>query len=145
MKNMSSIIYVLIFLFVLSCGNNEITSIKNTYDVQISYSSIPVLNNEELPNDTLLILFDGNFNKDTVSVIINNRHFKDVILTTDKVTGLAGHMNTIDYDKVENIGFRINNGKLILIEPEERQYNIRLTYSDSLATIRFYRLFPGFM
>jgi hypothetical protein len=115
-----------------------------SYDVQISYLSTRNANPNKPQDDTLSILFDGNFNNDTVSVNINRKHFKDVILTTNEKTGSAGHLRTINNKDIADIGIRINKGKLIFIEPDVDYFNIRLTYVDSIAVIRFYRLFPAF-
>lgn len=115
-----------------------------SYDVQIDYMATPLNDNRELPNDTLIVIFDGNFQTDTVDVAVNHHLLKEVILTTDKISGLAGDIKVLPFQQIESISFRINNGKLIYVEPEKKHYNIRLTYLDNKAKIRFYRLFPGF-
>lgn len=128
-----------------SCKNGYDYDRKLSYDIQINYLISRDAGAKKPQDDTLSILFDGNFNKDTVSININRKHFKDVILTTNEKTGTAGHLRTINYKDITDIGLRINKGKLIFIEPDNDYYNIRLTYVDSIAVIRFYRLFPAFM
>nr|WP_321355647.1 hypothetical protein [uncultured Draconibacterium sp.] len=139
---------VILFLSVVlfnACGGIPKEKAQLSYDIQIDYLSTPFMDNRGMPNDTLVILFDGNYSEDTIEISINNRHHKTVTLTTDERSGLAGDVKTIPYNKVNNIGFRINKGKLIFIEPEKEHFNIRLTYLDHKAVIRFYKRFPGFM
>lgn len=128
-----------------SCKHRYDYDKKFSYDVQINYLGTKDASTEKPQDDTLSILFDGNFDKDTVSIYINRKHFKDVILTTNEKTGSAGHLRTIDFREITNLGIRINSGKLIFVEPDSDYFNIRLTYIDSLAVIRFYRLFPAFL
>jgi len=138
--------YSIIFLaFALTaCSQQSSISDRLSYDIQIDYMDIPNSDTRELTNDTLFVLFDGNLFEDTIDVMINNRHFKQTILSTDEIEGNAGHLATIPYMRIENIGFRINKGKLIYIEPEKDHYNIRLTYLNNRATVRFYKFFPSY-
>ncbi len=142
---MKNIFICLILVVSLSCRNKCNNLHTSSYDIQIDYLGSPSSDLREMKNDSLYILFDGNYNEDTVRIMINNNLFKELILTTDDVVGIAEVIKTIKYEDVKNVGLRINNGKLIFVEPENRHYNIRLNYLDSLATIKFYRRFPGFM
>ena len=141
---MKYIFYIISTVIMISCNSNKITY-KASYDIQIDYKSIPVEDKNELINDILTIIFDGNFHDDTIDVSVNDQPFKTLILTTDEVDGIAGELKTISYNKVQNIGLRINGGKLVYIEPEKEHYNIRLTYLNDKVDIKFYRLLPGFM
>ncbi|WP_139314882.1 hypothetical protein [Saccharicrinis aurantiacus] len=113
------------------------------YNVNIDYVNLPEIDGTEMYNDSLIIAFYESFNKDTLTVSINQKHFKTMFLTTDERTGDAGYLQTIKYKDVKNIGLRINSGKLICIEPPKIHYNIQLMYLDSTATVRFHRKLPA--
>jgi len=136
------LIIVVLVSIIISCSKQEEKMRKENYDVRIDYLNLPASDMRKMVNDSLLIVFHGSFLDDTVSVIINQKHFKDLILTTDEKTGWSGDIKTIKYKDVKSIGIRINNGNLIYIEPPVRQYNIQLLYIDDVATVSFHRRLP---
>ncbi|MBN1971952.1 MAG: hypothetical protein JW870_21550 [Candidatus Delongbacteria bacterium] len=142
---MKILLCLLIICMLVSCRANNNNDSNERYDVVIKYLETPLKDKRPLKNDSLIVVFDGNFNKDTVDVYINGRYFKQMILTTDEIDGTAGSLIAIKYNKIKNIGFRINGGKLIFIEPEKEHYNFRLNYSEDTVTIQFYRLLPASM
>lgn len=138
--------YILItsLIFIsLSCQRSMQELSSCLYDINIDYLSAPVLDSRDMPNDTLIIAFYGYFYGDTISVMINQQHFEELFITTDERSGNSGEIYTIKYKDVKNVGLRINNGKLIFIEPPKRQYNIQLMYLDSVATVKFHRRLPA--
>jgi hypothetical protein len=143
-KAMRILLLILCIFNVMSCSCQAFKC-NTSYDIQIDYLTKASLDKRNIPNDILTVMFDGNFDRDTVDVSINDNFLKRLILTTDEIDGIAGDLETINYSEVDNISFRINGGKLIYIEPEKRHYNIRLTYLNDKVRIRFYRIFPGFM
>jgi hypothetical protein len=142
---MERLLLVIPIMLMISCSPRNINKGQVPYDIQVEYLSTPTDDKRELMNDTLIIVFDGNFDGDTVDVLVNNRLFKELILTTDDVVGTAGIITTTNYKKVKSIGIRINKGKLIYIEPEKTHYNIRITYLNDKVHVRFYRSLPGYM
>nr|WP_321355645.1 hypothetical protein [uncultured Draconibacterium sp.] len=136
------LIAVVLVSVLFSCGTPERHTYKPDYGVKIDYLNLPTSDMREMVNDSLIIVFYGSFVEDTFSVMINQKHFKDLILTTDERTGWSGDLKTIKYKDVESIGIRINNGNLIYIEPPRRHYNIQLLYLDDVATVSFHRRLP---
>lgn len=138
--------YLVVFLALMlsACSQPNSVEDRKAYDIHIDYLNVPFSDNRELMNDTLYILFDGNLDEDTIDVLINNRPYVSRVLSTDEIEGNAGHIATIPYRKVESIGVRINQGKLIYIEPMKDHFNIRLTYSNNQAIIKFYKFFPSY-
>ncbi len=138
-------VFILLILLsvVISCQKQEKIMHKPNYIIKIDYLNLPTSDESEMVSDTLLIVFYGEFSEDTISVMMNGRHFKDTILSTDASTGWSGDLNTIKYNDVESVAFRINNGNLIYVEPPKRHYNIMLLYFDSIATVSFHRLLPA--
>ncbi len=114
------------------------------YDIEIDYLSTPIEDNRPLPHDSILICFAGNYCNDTVDVFVNNKLYNTSIRTTDERDGIAGDLLLPNYMDIKNFGIRINNGKLIYLEPEKKHYNILLIYESNKATVRFYRKLPGF-
>jgi len=139
-----NILFGLLIITCFSCDSKE-TNSKLTYDVQIEYLSTPINDNRELKIDSIALCFAGNFSSDTTKIYINNELYNVSILTTDEIDGMAGLIFLPSYKTVESIGIRINNGKLIYIEPEKKHYNILLDFVNNKATVRFYRKLPGFM
>lgn len=131
-------------IFLLSCSDKKLDT-KLVYDIEIDYLSTPINDNRTLPNDSIIICFAGNFDKDTIEIDVNGKTYKKTIRTTDEKIGMAGDLTLPAYKGIENIGVRINSGKLIFIETEKKHYNILLDFVNNKATIRFYRKLPGFM
>ena len=136
-------ILIILICFVIACHKQEKIIHKANYSVKIDYLNLPTSDEREMVSDTLLIVFYGEFLEDTISVMLNERHFKDTILSTDARTGWSGDLNTIKYNDVKSVAFRINNGNLIYVEPPTRHYNIMLLYFDSIATLSFHRRLPA--
>ena len=131
-------------IFFLSCSNKKLET-KLPYDINIDYLSTPINDNRALPNDSITMCFAGNFDKDTIEIYVNRKTYKKTIQTTDEKVGMAGDMTLPNYKEIENIGVRINSGKLIFVETEKKHYNILLDFVNNKATISFYRKLPGFM
>ena len=132
------------FIAINSCNTKtEKTNTSLDYDIQIEYLSTPIYDKREMYNDSLYIDFVGNFDKDTITLDINGKKICSKIFTTDYVTGHAGFIKTTKYKEVRDIGIRINNGKLIYIEPEQRHYNIQVYFTGSNALVKFYRYLPA--
>ncbi len=136
------LIIVVLVSIIISCNKQEEKMRKENYYVKIDYLNLPVSDLRKMGSDSLQIVFHGSFLEDTVSIIINQKHFKDLILTTDEKTGWSGDIKTMKYKDVKSIGIRINNGNLIYIEPPVRQYNIQLLYLDKQVTVSFHRRLP---
>lgn len=139
------VIGLTLILFMLSCKKHYKHDSKLTYDIQLEYMSTPLGDNTELPNDSVIICFTGNFNNDTIDVYVNHKFYKTSILTTDQVVGVAGELVLPNYEMVENIGIRINKGKLIFVEPERKHFNIMFDFVDDKVSLRFYRKLPNSM
>jgi|APSaa5957512576_1039674.scaffolds.fasta_scaffold33307_1 hypothetical protein len=140
---MRQILVVVILVSVIaSCIEQEKVMYKANYDVKIKYLNLPQSDKREMVNDSLVIVFYGSFIEDTILVMINQNHFRTLIISTDERTGWSGDIKTINYNDIKSIGIRINNGKLIYIEPPVRHYNIQLLYLDNIATISFHRRLP---
>lgn len=131
-------------IFFLSCSNKKLDT-KLLYDIEIDYLSTPINDNRALPNESITLCFARNFDKDTINIYVNGMAYKETIRTTDEKTGMAGDLTLPNYKEIENVGVRINSGKLIFIETEKKHYNILLDFVDKKVTIRFYRKLPGFM
>jgi hypothetical protein len=140
MKNI--LLVSIIVCFVVACTQQKEKGNMENYSIKIDYLNIPRLDTRKMHNDSLLIVFHGYFEADTISVMINQKHFRDLILTTDDATGWSGDIQTIKYKDIESVGIRINGGNLIYIEPPVRQYNIQVLYLDSTATVSFHRKLP---
>ena len=134
-----------VIVLLTACSNPQKGYAQLSYDIQIDYLSTPINDDRKIPNDSIYVVFDGNFNKDTIDIAVNGSHLNTMLLTTDERDGLAGVVKTIPYQNVKTIGIRINHGKLIFIETEKKHYNIVLTYIENRAEIRFYRKLPGYM
>lgn len=141
---MKKVIIGLMMISFLACSNKKLDT-KLQYDIEVDYLSTPINDNRALPNDSITICFAGNFNKDTIIIYVNSKIYKKTIRKTDEVEGTAGDLTLPNYQEIENIGVRINSGKLIFIEPEKKHYNILLSFVNNKVTVKFYRKLPGFM
>ena len=136
---------MLLFLsLTYSCKpkNNKIKTSLD-YNIQIEYLSTPIEDQRKMYNDSLLIDFVGNYKNDTITLYLNGKEYCKKVFTTDAITGRAGNIKTIGYDEINEIGIRINSGKLIYIEPDSRHYNIQVDYIENNAVVRFYRYLPA--
>jgi len=139
---MEKVIIALLLVLCLSCNNIE-TDTKLLYDIQIDYLDTPINDNRILPNDSIVLCFVGNYQSDTAKTFINHKLYNVSVLTTDDVSGMASDIVLPHYKDIENIGIRINNGKLVYIEPEKKQYNILFDLIDDKVTVRFFRRLPA--
>jgi len=133
-----------IILFLFTSCVTQTNENKLLYDIEVDYLSTPINDNRPLPNDSLYVWFVGNYDNDTVAVYVNNKKYDISVLTTDQRDGMAGDLKLPKYTDIENIGIRINNGKLIFIEPEKKQYSILFIFESKKATVKFYRKLPGY-
>jgi hypothetical protein len=131
-------------IIVTSCNTKtKKTNTSLDYNIQIEYLSTPIEDHREMYNDSLYIDFVGNYNNDTITLYLNGKEHCKKVFTTDERSGNAGYIEATKYDKVRNVGIRINNGKLIYIEPELRHYNIQVYFTGNNAMVRFYRYLPA--
>ena len=129
---------------ITSCNTKaEKTDTSLDYNIQIEYLSTPTEDRREMYSDSLYIDFVGNYNNDTITLYLNGKEYCKKVFTTDGYSGHAGNIKATKYEKVRDIGIRINNGKLIYIEPEQRHYNIQVYYTGNNALVRFYKYLPA--
>lgn len=148
-RNSIRIIIIFGFLSISSCRSAFVDrnlDTKESYSIVIDYKSIPNTNNSTVVKQNLIIDFRGYYDRDTVDIVINNSKHNKIILTTDDVLGTAEFIELKNYERIKNIGIRINNGKLIFIETDNTKHcNILLYFSEEIATVRFYSLLPASM
>lgn len=112
-------------MLISSCSHRT-SERKLKYDIEIDYLSTPIDEFTPLPHDSVIICFVGNYDNDTITVSISNKIYDTSIRTTDVRHGSAGELILPEYINIKNIEIRINNGKIIYLEPESKHYNILL-------------------
>lgn len=135
--------FLCLILFTSCKTKTEKTNTSLVYNVQIEYLSTPIEDQREMYNDSLYIDFVGYYDNDTITLYLNGKEYCKKVFTTDERSGSGGYIKTTKYDKIRDIGIRINNGKLIYIEPEQRHYNIQVYFTRKNALVRFYRYLPA--
>lgn len=112
-------------LILISCDYSKKTIDENNkYDIRISYNHYKIdkrnsknyLNKKYLRDGNLYLIFEENFNKDTINIEINNNFLENRIITTESSTGVATEFKFENIELIETIGIRINNGKKIFLE-----------------------------
>ncbi|UZR99493.1 hypothetical protein [Chondrinema litorale] len=127
MKKLLHFKFVIILLasFLTHCqheknGLNQMDD-RVKYDVEINYSDYSNRSKSEHINslfakDSLYLFVEVGFKNDLLSVYINgDQVIKDTISTEDQ-SGYAAHYTLGKLPNVKQLGVRINNGKLALME-----------------------------
>ena len=136
-------VFIVIIFIMFSCKQESSVAFKSLYDINIKYLDTHVTESSRNQSDTLWILFEGNYNNDTIDVRVNDKPFVRRTFTSEESIGVAGTIGTLPFGDINNIDVRINSGNLIHIEPK-KVLNLSVIYIDSLVTVKFYDKFPGF-
>ncbi len=99
-RHSQNILFGLLVILFFSC-NEENRNAKLLYDIEIDYLSTPLEDKRDLPSDSVVICFAGNFNQDTMTIYVNNEFYNRSILTTDDVIGMAGDLKLPDNKQIK--------------------------------------------
>lgn len=143
-----TVLIILSSLWLLNCTNSGYDVGKDTagksYDIEINYTDNSDFtgrkNSDKLISpDSLYIFAEGNFQNNLLSVYLNGElAVKDTIFTNE-IIGLAEHYSFGLMDEIRSFGIRVDNGKLLLIEPVKEQniWRIRYNQNELLQAIYF--------
>ena len=139
-------ILTLVIIYIIL--NLPFKSQGQSYDIEINYYNQSEVsrqyanNNEKLP---LPIYFENGFLNDKIEILVNGKLVKADTITTDNTTSLARDILLSDYRQIKNVGIRVNNGKLVYVETNEKLYFIGVRYEQRRKVrVLFYDLPPKY-
>lgn len=104
-----SILTVIWFGCSQSGNRTEVTNLK--YNFEVNYhsplDSVPIQNYR---SDSVVVQFGSNFQNDTVAVIVEQDQIVSMVLSTDPMTGFAGH---VKFRRGDFFELSFNNGPMI--------------------------------
>jgi len=136
------ILNTLILILLVGCTLNSKERHHNKYDIEINYNYFKeikpyvydYMDKRYRRDGNIHLIFETDFNKDSVTISVNNEPKYQDVITTDASTGTAKSYKIENIEKVYNIGIRINNGKQALIEVDTMNL-FTVEYRDSLLKI----------
>jgi hypothetical protein len=145
-------IKILIFFIFAACNSakeNEKITYQNIYDINLLYTYYKTdpsigkeyLNEQYLRDGNLYLIFEANFNRDTVEIEINNEIMSKDIITTEWSAAIAKDYKFENIDKIKTVGIRINSGKKAIIEIDTMNY-LLIEFRDTILNIRFPKNVP---
>ena len=137
-------ISILTLMILIGCQHKtDDKSYNNNYDIQILYNYYrysktfgrDYMDEKYLRDGKLYLIFETDFNNDTVEVLVNNKpKFKDII-TTDPSTGTAKDYKFDNFHSIRTLGLRVNSGKLAMIEIDTMNFFL-VEFRDTILKIR---------
>ena len=139
-------VLVILFLGILfsSCQNQkQEEKFENKYDIVISYNhyktdssySRPYMNHKYLRDGNLYIVFESDFEQDTVTIEVNGKVEISEVISTEWSTEVAKFVEFKKINTIDNIGIRINNGNMAFIEIDTMNI-FRIIYRDSILQVK---------
>lgn len=141
---------IVIFAIMQIILNLPIQSQGQTYAVEINYctqieNSTQFACNNEMERMPLPIYFESGFLNDKIEIFINDKLYKTDTITTDNSTSLARDILLSDCRQIENVGVRVNDGKLVYIETNKKLYFIGVRYENRRKIrVLFYDSLPEY-
>ena len=139
------IFFKILFVFVVtSCQTiSSKQNYESKYDIQILYNyyksdstfNREYLDKKYLRDGNLYLIFESNFNKDTLNISVNGTKGFSEIVTTEPSTGVAKEFRFENIETINTVSIRINNGKEAVIEIDSMNFFL-ITFSDTLLKIR---------
>jgi len=115
--------------------------IKEKYSISLNYSD---WKNEQLKGDFVHLFFESIFDGDSVCVFSNGEKKFNDVLTTDKILGLAKEIEIGKLSEINEISFRINNGRDIIIRDLDYNFLFIGYFKDSLVEVDLQNKFWGY-
>ena len=146
------IINVFIITLVVSCQTTTTNKQHNSkYDILISYNyckndktyNREYLDNEYLRDGNLYLIFETNFDNDTLIYKLNREKEKTEIISTEPSTGVAKEIKIENIESINTVGIRINNGKEAVLEIDTMNFFL-ITFSDTLLKVRVPKSVPTY-
>lgn len=123
MKKVLAILFLSMLLS--SCQNQkQEEKFENKYDIVISYNHYKIdssfarayMNHKYLRDGNLYIIFESDFEQDTVTIEVNGKVEISEVISTEWSTEVAKFVEFKKINTIDNIGIRINNGNMAFIE-----------------------------
>jgi hypothetical protein len=119
MKHIKILIYIFLLIYVTETLGQPNNFKKGCYNIKINYEDLSARlksnRHDYTSNDSLYIFLETGFNNDIFEFYINNDLVRTDTVTTMDMLGLSDVL-IYKISKVENFGFRFNNGKYLLVE-----------------------------
>lgn len=150
MKINKLIILIILSFLISSCKSDIETQKKQqSYDIEILYKLKEKtrirpnerLNDQYLYDGKLYLHFESYFKNDTVTVKVNGKFYKKMILNTNPALGYSGLMKFERIEEIKNVSLFINNGNEAFFEINKINH-IAIDYGDSILTIRYLENVP---
>ena len=135
----------LISLFTSCCSRNDYNSTPEQrsfedYKIEIKYTDEETDENPRL-RDSLFVNFENGFDQTPIEIYVNKELKYQFEATTDKALGLASNIIIDDLGKVNTLGIRISDSKIVVLEPDYNQrilsVNISENKSDKILSFEF--------
>ena len=135
-----NILFVTFCLLIFACNEG---SRNNNAPFDFQKSIIPV--KKILPSkDTIYLIFEGNFNYDTVRIYLDYQVYITLYLITEPSTGLAKELFIPNLKRYSIIGFKVNGNELKSIRLNYDQNILRIGYAKPKINLSFYDSFQKY-
>lgn len=133
-------------ILVMLFSHGAIGQVPIIYDIQIIYSKKVKVESTASENlqlsDSVLIYFEEGFKNNEVELFINNEHFTKEKIETYENLGAAKSFNLGAVKEIYKVEFRIDGGKMVLIEPDNFHRIIAVNLIGNKLKIQFYEQLP---
>ncbi|MEN7550549.1 hypothetical protein AAG747_21695 [Rapidithrix thailandica] len=138
-----------LFLFLIcqilvSCNFNknkeEHSFSGELYNVCINYHDesdrLPFKESVNQPSkDSLHLFIEKGFDNDLIAIYINGKKVHEEVLTTIDQSGFAKYFNLGSLNKINDVGIRVNKGKLAFMEIDKSNFLLNLNYPEKLLIL----------
>jgi len=132
---------ILLLCFFYACHNTQKEERKSLYNVSIKYIDDGQCT---LNIDTVFLFFEGDFNKDTIDILLNHEIFLREIISTEPSTGLAKEVKIPNASEIASIEIGINMGRLAKVEIDKGIRILGVGFSLDNLRISVYSKFPRY-
>ena len=128
-------------LLITGCSNQKN---RSDYKIKIQYFKEDKSIVPDLRNGVVALDFIGYFEKDSLTILVNNKDFLKTTISTDAVAGKAFLAEIDSLRRVNEIGVRINSGKDVIIKCDENNqlFTVSLIH-DTLFVKSVTHIIPG--
>jgi hypothetical protein len=145
-QNIKELVVLIQILTCLSLLTASCTSQANrsSYKINVKYIADENSFVPDLRNGIVVLDFIGSFEKDSLTILVNNRDFLRTIISTDAMTGKAFLAEIDSLKRVNEICVKINSGKNVIINCDKRNQLFTLSLvNDTLFVKSVTHIIPG--
>jgi len=150
MKSIQLLIVATILLS-FSCVNKSINKRKENYNFSIKYdfSTADTTKTDKhrykYSTDTVYVFLEDEFQADSIRIFVNGKQHKQLSVTSDEATGLADIIEIGNIEKIDQLGFAVNNSPVVNFELYDTTMNlIGIEKRNKDIEIVFYKKVPSY-